>query len=128
MAPMPLYATVGSDNLERAMSFYAELLGSIGMTKTFDNPSGGAFYGHPNTGMFAVVTPFDQKAATAGNGTMIGFALPSNEAVDAFYQKVLALGGTDEGAPGDRGGGTYFAYFRDMDGNKLCAFHWVLPT
>jgi len=29
---------------------------------------------------------------------------------------------TDEGAPGDRGGGFYGAYFRDLDGNKLVVF------
>lgn len=128
-AVMPCYASVGSNDLERAMAFYADLLGSIGMSKIFDNqPGAGAFYGHPNTGLFAVVTPFDQKAATVGNGTMAGLSLPSTEAVDAFHQKALALGATDEGAPGDRGGGAYFAYFRDLDGNKLCAFHWVLPT
>ncbi|WP_454885187.1 hypothetical protein [Sphingomonas oryzagri] len=32
--------------------------------------------------------------------------------------------GTDEGAPGERGPGAYFAYFRDLDGNKLCGFKW----
>jgi catechol 2,3-dioxygenase-like lactoylglutathione lyase family enzyme len=127
-ATMPLYASVGSNDLEKAMAFYAELLGEIGMAKIFDNPGGGAFYGHPNTGMFAVVRPFDQNAATVGNGAMAGFSLPSKEAVDAFHRKALELGGTDEGAPGDRGGGAHFAYFRDLDGNKLCAFHWVLPT
>ena len=37
--------------------------------------------------------------------------------------KALELGGVDEGAPGPRGQtGGYFAYFRDMDGNKLAAF------
>jgi hypothetical protein len=35
----------------------------------------------------------------------------------------LNLGGTDEGAPGPRGGdGFYAGYFRDLDGNKLNAF------
>ena len=35
----------------------------------------------------------------------------------------LELGGTDEGAPGPRGeGGFYAGYFRDLDGNKLNAF------
>ena len=120
-AVMPLYASVGSNDLARSMPFYADLLAGIGMSKMFDNPGGGAFYGHPNSGMFAVVTPFDKNQATVGNGTMVGFSLPSTQAVDAFYQKALALGGTDEGAPGDRGGGAYFAYFRDLDGNKLCA-------
>jgi predicted lactoylglutathione lyase len=113
------------------MAFYADLLGGLGWSKLVDNPGGGCFFGHPNTGMFAVVRPFDEKDATIGNGMMIGLALPSNAAVDQFYTKALALGGTDEGAPGYRGpeeAGAYFAYFRDLDGNKLCAFHWVLPV
>lgn len=127
---MAHYATVGSNNLDRAMAFYGALVGTLGWNKIFDNPAGGAFYGHPNTGMFAVVTPFDEKPATIGNGTMAGFALASNAAVDAFYAKALALGGTDEGPPGYRGpeaAGAYFAYFRDPDGNKLCAYHWIMP-
>jgi len=129
-AVMPLYATVGSNRPEEAMAFYGALLGTLGWGKIFDNPAGGAFYGHPQRGMFAVVTPFDEKAACVGNGTMVGFSLASNAEVDAFHAKALALGGADEGAPGYRGpeeAGAYFAYFRDLEGNKLCAFHWVLP-
>jgi len=82
----PLYATVGSNDPARAMAFYGELLGTLGWNKVFDNPAGGAFYGHPNTGMFAVVTPFNEKTATVGNGTMAGFALATNAAVDASKQ------------------------------------------
>ena len=43
-------------------------------------------------------------------------------AMDWDYDIALANGGTDEGAPGDRGGGFYAGYFRDPDGNKLNAF------
>jgi hypothetical protein len=32
------------------------------------------------------------------------------------------LGGSDEGAPGERGDGFYAGYFRDLEGNKLNAF------
>ena len=32
------------------------------------------------------------------------------------------LGGTDEGAPGDRRPNMHFLYFCDLDGNKLCAY------
>ena len=39
--------------------------------------------------------------------------------VDAVYAKALELGGSDEGAPGERFPGFYAAYFRDLDGNKL---------
>lgn len=131
MTVMPLYASVGSNDLERASAFYAELLGSIGWEKFCPNPAGGWFFGHPDTGVFAVVTPFDEQPATVGNGTMAGFALPSNEAVDAFHARALSLGATDEGAPGYRGPeefGAYFSYFRDLDGNKLSAYCWKLPA
>jgi len=128
---MPLYASVGSNDLDRAVPFYAELLGLLGWAKAFDNgPAKGSFFGSPNSGMLAVVEPFDRQAANAGNGSMVGFALASNAEVDAFYAKALELGASDEGPPGYRGPeevGAYFAYFRDLDGNKLCAFHWVLP-
>jgi len=125
---LQLYATVGSNRLDEAMKFYDELLGLIGWRKIFDNnPAGGRFYGDVQTGMLSVLTPFNEQPATVGNGTMAGFALGSRAEVDAFHAKALALGGKDEGAPGYRGPeemGAYFAYFRYLDGNKLCAFNW----
>lgn len=119
---MQLYASVGSNDLDKAMTFYADLLGSIGWGKLFDNPGGGCFFGSVQDGWFAVVTPFNGQPATVGNGTMVGFAFNSQKEVANFHAKALELGGTDDGAPGDRGGGSYFAYFRDLDGNKLCAW------
>lgn len=119
------YSTVGSNRLEEAKPFYDELLGSIGMTKMFDHPSGGRLYGKPGVSMFGVLGPFDGNEATIGNGTMVGFGLDSREAVAAFHAKAIELGGSCEGAPGPRGGDSspfYFAYFRDLDGNKLCAY------
>lgn len=119
---MQLYASVGSNDLEKGMAFYEALLGSIGWPKLFDNPGGGCFFGSIQDGWFAVVRPFNEQPATVGNGTMVGFAFNSHKEVDDFHAKALELGGTDDGAPGDRGGGSYFAYFRDLDGNKLCAW------
>jgi catechol 2,3-dioxygenase-like lactoylglutathione lyase family enzyme len=119
---MQVYATIGSNRIDDAMSFYGALLGSIGWARLFDNPAGGCFYGSIDEGIFGVVAPYDGKPATAGNGAMAGFAFGSREAVNAFHAEALRCGATDEGAPGDRGGGSYFAYFRDLDGNKLCAW------
>jgi predicted lactoylglutathione lyase len=42
--------------------------------------------------------------------------------VDRLHAKALSLGGSDEGAPGDRGGGFYAGYFRDPEGHKLNVF------
>ncbi|HET8705983.1 MAG TPA: VOC family protein, partial [Pseudomonadales bacterium] len=63
------------------------------------------------------------KPATVGNGVMVALAVEKPEQVDALYNKAIELGGTDEGAPGYRGeGGFYAAYFRDLEGNKLNFF------
>ena len=74
--------------------------------------------------MFGVLRPHDEKDASVGNGTMIGFSLANRADVDSFHAKALELGGTCEGAPGLRAGSdaAYFTYVRDLDGNKLCAY------
>jgi predicted lactoylglutathione lyase len=72
--------------------------------------------------MLGVCKPYDEKDATAGNGTMVALDVGSQEAVQKVYAKAIELGGTDEGEPGLRGGNFYGGYFRDPDGNKLVAF------
>ncbi|MFN3230942.1 MAG: VOC family protein [Alphaproteobacteria bacterium] len=115
------YCTVGSNKLEEAKAYYDALMGSIGMEAWFEHPSGGRIY-QGDAGMFGVLGPHDGGEACVGNGTMIGFSFDSREEVDAFYAKALELGGTDDGEPGERAPGAYFSYFRDLDGNKLCAY------
>jgi catechol 2,3-dioxygenase-like lactoylglutathione lyase family enzyme len=69
--------------------------------------------------------PFDGRAATAGNGTMVAFRARSWSEVGRFHAAALAHGGTSEGAPGLRpqyGADFYVAYVRDPDGNKLAAY------
>ena len=126
-----LYATVGSNRLPEAKTFYAALLKNLGITHFFDHPSGGAIYGRDGALVFGVVGPFDGKPATVGNGSMIGLQAPSRAVVDTVHARALALGGQDEGAPGPRGPDPdspfYGAYFRDLDGNKLLVFHWRKP-
>ena len=116
------YFTVGSNKIEAAKAFYDALLGSIGMTPVHEHASGGRLYRGKGTGLFGVLGPYDGNPACVGNGSMAGFNFDTVEEVDAFHAKALALGGTDEGAPGERMPGAYFAYFRDLDGNKLCGY------
>jgi catechol 2,3-dioxygenase-like lactoylglutathione lyase family enzyme len=115
------YFTVGSNKLEAAKAFYDELLGSIGMKPRFEHPSGGRLYSNRVT-YFGVLGPYDGKPATVGNGTLGGFSFDTTEEVAAFHAKALSLGATCDGPPGERGPGAYFAYFRDLDGNKLCGY------
>ena len=71
----------------------------------------------------SIIKPFDGKPASVGNGTMVALYAGSQARVDAIYHKAIALGGSDEGAPGPRGEGHFYAaYFRDLDGNKLNVF------
>lgn len=115
------YVTIGSNDLEKSVPFYTELMATQGVAKLFDHPRGGAMFGKDGKLMLGVLTPFDRNAASPGNGSMVALELPSREVVDAFHAKAMALGASDEGAPGERGPGFYMSYFRDPEGNKFCA-------
>jgi predicted lactoylglutathione lyase len=119
------YVTLGTNDLVRAAKFYDALLAEVGgkrMMETDRFVSWSAGAGGPGLG---VIKPFDGKAATAGNGTMVALALDSQAKVNAVYEKAIKLGAQDEGAPGLRWGTFYAAYFRDLDGNKLNVFHFT---
>jgi hypothetical protein len=125
---MLTYATVGSNRLTEAKTFYDALLATAGMSSFFEHPSGGRIYGKNGQIIFGVLTPHDGGSASVGNGSMMAFHFDSTEEVEAFYRKALELGAKDEGAPGFRFGSPFFmSYFRDLDGNKLCAFHHATP-
>ena len=122
------YATVGTNDIDRARAFYDDLLGQIGARRVMEFPQNGfTMYG---TGArapgLAVTRPYDGEAATAGNGNMAAIVVDSRGKVDRLHGRAMELGAADEGAPGLRGpegdNGFYGAYFRDLDGNKLCAF------
>jgi len=123
------YMTFGTNDLDLARAFYDELLGELGATRKMQfDESGFTLYG---TGArspgLAITRPYDGGPASVGNGNMAALAAGSREMVDRLHAKALALGGSDEGAPGLRTPegprAFYGAYFRDLDGNKLCAFH-----
>ncbi len=117
------YVTLGTNDLQRAAAFYDALLADLGGKRAMEMERFILWAATAGPGMFAVSLPFDEKAATVGNGVMVALAAGSTEMVDKIYAKAIELGGTDEGAPGPRGGGFYAGYFRDLDGNKLNAYH-----
>ena len=117
------YLTLGTNDLARAAAFYDALLAEIGGKRWMETERSIAWSAAPGTPGLSICKPFDGNDATAGNGTMIALAAGSQEKVDALHRKALSLGATDEGAPGLRGPTYYGAYWRDLDGNKLCAFH-----
>jgi catechol 2,3-dioxygenase-like lactoylglutathione lyase family enzyme len=117
------YVTIGTNDLERAATFYDELLSLLGAGRFMDTETFIAWAISPDAPAVSVTKPYDGNPATVGNGMMVALAAGKTDLVDAIHAKALELGGTDEGAPGPRGdSGFYAGYFRDLDGNKLSAF------
>lgn len=116
------YVTLGTNDLEKASEFYETLLATLGHARIFDEDGFRAWGLSMDQPALTVTKPFDGNSATVGNGVMVAMQMDSKKGVDAFYQKAMELGATDEGAPGPRGEGFYAGYFRDLDGNKLNAF------
>ena len=119
------HVMIGTNDLEKAKSFYDALLG------TLDIPPARVdrhriFY-MTKTGVFSVTKPIDGKPACHANGGTIGFAAESPAQADAWHAAGLAHGGKAcENPPGVREnaqGKLYIAYLRDPDGNKICALH-----
>ena len=117
------YVTVGSNNIEKAVSFYDDLLAMLGAGRFMETDTFVAWAITPDKPAFSVTKPVDGKVATVGNGVMVALSADSAGLVDAVYAKAIELGGSDEGPPGQRGEGFYAAYFRDLDGNKLNIFY-----
>ena len=123
------YVTLGTDDLERARTYFDALLGSIGAKRVMqfaDEDGGFTYYGvaRDRPGI-AITRPYDKQPAAIGNGNMVAMSLDEPAQVDAFHARALELGGSNEGGPGYRGDprmGFYGAYFRDPDGHKFCAF------
>lgn len=115
------YTTIGAKDIGKALAFYDTFLAELGGKRVMETPNG-QLYGFAQGPLFGVTKPYDGNVQNCGNGNMIALRCPSKDKVDELHAKALNLGGTDEGKPGDRGGGFYGAYFRDLDGNKLCVF------
>ena len=117
------FVMIGTNNLNKAISFYDILLKTINLNRTVTNEkyAGYSSKDRPENIEFYVTNPANKKKATYGNGTQISFLVNSKDMVDKFYNLGIKLGGKDEGAPGIRSG-NYYCYIRDLDGNKICSF------
>ena len=116
------YVTLGTNDLDSAAHFYEQLLESIGVKRQRETPRA-VYFGDESGTELVVITPADGKSATSGNGTMVALRIDNKEKIRELHALAIKLGGTDEGAPGPRGTGSFWgAYFRDLDGNKLAFF------
>lgn len=120
------YVTLGTADMARGAAFYDAVAKVLGFGRMMDEETfiaWGDMTG-PGAGL-SITKPFNGNAASVGNGVMVALNAKDPAQVDEVYATAIAQGGTCEGKPGDRGGGFYAAYFRDLDGNKLNAFCMV---
>ena len=122
------YVTLGTSDLARSAAFYDALAVEMGIGRMVDNQTFIAWGTPGGAAGIALTKPFDAQPASVGNGVMVAFEAKDQAQVDQLYTIALEQGGADEGAPGDRGGGFYAGYFRDLDGNKLNAFVMAPPN
>jgi len=117
------YVTLGTKDLQKAATFYDKIAAEMGIGRFIESDDFIAWGSADGGAGIGLTKPFDGKPMTVGNGVMVALAAEDRAQVDRIHKLALSLGGTDEGAPGPRGdGGFYAAYFRDLDGNKLNAF------
>jgi len=117
------YVTLVTNDLKKAAEFYDKIAAEMGIGRFMESDTFIA-WGSPDGGAgLGLTKPFNEKPMSVGNGVMVALAAKDKAQVDRIYKLALSLGGTDEGPPGPRGeGGFYAGYFRDPEGNKLNAF------
>ncbi len=117
------YVTVGTNDFDAAMAFYDGLFAAMEVGRLWHHGESAAWGNSRAETQLMLTRPHNGEEATVGNGMMIALRVAEREMVHAAHAKALALGGTDEGAPGPRGAhGFYGAYMRDLDGNKLAVY------
>ena len=118
------FVTIGTNDLKSSAKFYDEILLPLDIVQVDSDERyvGYANINYPEEVELYIMKPYNKEAASIGNGTMITFLAVSKRIVDQFHTIGLENGGIDERSPGPRHGTDYYAYIRDLDGNKICSF------
>jgi uncharacterized glyoxalase superfamily protein PhnB len=117
-----------TDNLDAVLDFYRRLGVPVPDPGTDWPPGSGAH--HVGVTLPGMSLEFDDAAmgaiwhagvrgGSAGAGTVLGFSLPSREAVDARYAELVAAGATGRQAPYDGFWGARYAIVADPDGRDV---------
>ena len=88
------YFVIGTNDMRASRAFYDALFEGAGLQSM--SPSERMTYWMGADFAFAVAKPFDEKPATNGNGTMVGFCVGTKEDVARIHALALELGGTCE--------------------------------
>jgi catechol 2,3-dioxygenase-like lactoylglutathione lyase family enzyme len=115
------YVCIGANDFDRALAFWDGLAPDLGGKRLFPTPHG-QMYRLGSGPMIMVTRPYNEAEAHPGNGTMLAINVDAQEDVARIYDKAISLGAECEGKPGPRGEFGDFAYFRDVEGNKVAVF------
>jgi catechol 2,3-dioxygenase-like lactoylglutathione lyase family enzyme len=125
---------VSVSEFEKAFAFYQSLMLALDNELRFcdaTKPWAGWNAKGRSRPLFVICKPYNGQDQDSGNGQMIAFQARTRAVVQGCYALALANGGSCEGVPGLRTHyheNYYGAYFRDLDGNKLCvACHEAEP-
>jgi catechol 2,3-dioxygenase-like lactoylglutathione lyase family enzyme len=101
-------------DLEASKRFYRAATEALGVP-----------WGHEGDGFFSVDELFVSADGEPSGPVHFAFQAVDPDAVARWHEAVLAAGGTDNGAPGERHyhPGYYAAYALDPDGNNVEAVH-----
>ena len=95
--PLMNHVSIGTDNLERALTFYDAIMASIGAKRIVSADGFAVAYGRQFP-EFWVQRPHNGEKAEVANGVHFGFWVESKEAVDRFYQVAMENGATNDGS------------------------------
>ena len=80
------YAMYGTNDAARAHGFYDAVLGSVGIGRLMEFPTGAVAYGVAwDKPMLAIGAPYDGKPASVGNGAMMSLVFDARAKVDAIH-------------------------------------------
>ena len=119
------HVSVAITNLEASASFYDRVLEALGLKRMVERENTIGF-GKKYPEFWLNLRP-DLIIVRDDTGSHICLRAATKEAVTAFYNTALALGGRGDGKPCKRQAAmtTYFgAFIRDLDGNKIEAVYF----
>jgi len=114
------HVSVAVSDLAASAVFYDKVLEPLGLARLVER-DGTVGFGKRYPEFWLNARPGIGPVPT-DTGSHICLRAPTKDAVRAFHQRAIDLGGRCDGAPGDRQGAvtSYFgAFIRDLDGNKL---------
>lgn len=124
------HVSIAVSDFDRSLAFYDAVLGTIGARRVVEE-DGVVAYGKAFPEFWVAAAPYDGGKASAANGVHFAFFANSTDEVNAFYDKAIERGATDDGKPGPRpeyGEPYYGCFVHDPDGHKIEATFWNAPV